>query len=372
MFTKTYWNFGTCLRKHLSRDSPLVAGFTYLKADAPMKNKVTRPTMEDVADKAGVSQMTVSRVMNSKGYISQDVRDRVTSAADEIGYVQNRLARGLRSEKTPLIAVVLPTLGNSVFNDVLSGITDALTDEGCRPVFGVTEYSQAKEDALVRDLLSWRPSGIILAGLEHSDVTRKAIAAADVRVAEIMDIDGMPMSVAIGLSQTAAGVATAKHMLAKGHRRFVYAGSHSGRDLRAAKRLEGFRQTLREAGATLLSEDISDKPSSMVEGRRMTFDILSRPDRPDAIYYSNDDLATGGMMHCLSEGIQMPDDIALAGFNGLPFLDALPVRLTTIETPRYEMGKQAGLLIAQPSDNHSESSVRAVDLGFKLSAGQTC
>lgn len=337
-----------------------------------MNNKVTRPTMDDVADKAGVSQMTVSRVMNGKGYISKEVRDRVKSAAEEIGYVQNRLARGLRSEKTPLIAVVLPTLGNSVFNDVLSGITDALTDQGCRPVFGVTEYSQEKEDALVRDLLSWRPSGIILAGLEHSDVTRKAIAAAGVRVAEIMDIDGTPISVAIGLSQTAAGVATAKHMLAMGHRRFVYAGSHSGQDLRAGKRLEGFRQTLREAGATLLSQDISDKPSSMMEGRRMTSDILARPVKPDAIYYSNDDLATGGIMHCLSEGIRMPDDIALAGFNGLPFLDALPVRLTTIETPRYEMGRQAGEFISRPSDDRSESNARAVDLGFKLCEGQTC
>ena len=337
-----------------------------------MNNKVTRPTMDDVADKAGVSQMTVSRVMNGKGYISKEVRDRVKSAADEIGYVQNRLARGLRSEKTPLIAVVLPTLGNSVFNDVLSGITDALTDEGCRPVFGVTEYSQAKEDALVRDLLSWRPSGIILAGLEHSDVTRKAIAAADARVAEIMDIDDAPISVAIGLSQTAAGVATAKHMLAKGHRHFVYAGSQGGQDLRAGKRLEGFRQTLREAGAKLLSEDISDKPSSMMEGRRMTSDILARPVKPDAIYYSNDDLATGGIMHCLSESIRMPDDIALAGFNGLPFLDALPVRLTTIETPRYEMGRQAGKFISRPSEDHSESSARTIDLGFKLCEGQTC
>lgn len=331
-----------------------------------MTNKITRPTMDDVADQAGVSQMTVSRVINDKGYTSKEVRDRVTSAAKEIGYVQNRLARGLRSEKTPLIAVVLPTLGNSVFNEVLSGITDALTDDGCRPVFGVTEYSQDKEDALVRDLLSWRPSGIILAGLEHSDITRKAIDAAGVRVVEIMDIDGTPISVAIGLSQTDAGIATAKYMLAKGHRRFVYAGSHSGRDLRAGKRLEGFRQTLREAGATLLSEDVSANPSSMLEGRRMTSEILSRPDRPDAIYYSNDDLATGGIMHCLSEAIRMPDDIALAGFNGLPFLDALPVRLTTIETPRYEMGKQAGKFISLPSN------ARTVDLGFKLYEGQTC
>ncbi|WP_299740324.1 LacI family DNA-binding transcriptional regulator [uncultured Roseobacter sp.] len=337
-----------------------------------MKIRNNRPTMDDVAEKAGVSQMTVSRVMNGKGYISEEVRGRVRAAAAEIGYVQNRLARGLRSEKTPLVAVVLPTLGNSVFNDVLSGITDALTQAGCRPVFGVTEYSEEKEDELVRDLLSWRPSGIVLTGLEHSDVTRAAIAAAGVRVAEIMDIDGTPISMAFGMSQIAAGHATAKHMLAQGHRRFAYAGSHSGRDLRAGKRLEGFRRTLREAGATLLSENISPNPSSMMEGRRMTAEILSRPDKPEAIYYSNDDLATGGIMHCLSNDVRMPEDIALAGFNGLPFLEALPVGLTTVETPRYEMGKQAGQFLSMPGPDLANDTGKAIDLGFNLIAGQTC
>lgn len=334
--------------------------------------KTARPTMDDVAERAGVSQMTVSRVLNSKGYISEDVRSRVKSAAVEIGYVQNRLARGLRSEQTPLIAVALPTLGNAVFTDVLSGITDALTLQGLRPVFGVTEYSEEREGELVRDLLSWRPSGIVLAGLEHSDLTRRAIAASGVRVAEIMDIDGTPISVAFGLSQIAAGRETAKYMLAKGHRRFVYAGSHSGRDLRAAKRLEGFRQILREAGATLISEDISPEPSSMVGGRRMTADILARPDRPDAIYYSNDDLASGGIMHCLANRIRIPDDLALAGFNGLPFLDALPIQLTTIATPRYEIGQHAGQFLAAPDQNQSDTSPRLVDLGFELSLGHTC
>lgn len=335
--------------------------------------KTVRPTMDDVADRAGVSQMTVSRVMNGKGYISKEVRSRVETAAQEIGYVQNRLARSLRSEQTPLIAVVLPTLGNSVFTDVLSGITDALTQKGFRPVFGVTEYSEDKEEALVRDLLSWRPSGIVLAGLEHSQATRRAISASSVRVAEIMDIDGTPISVAFGMSQRAAGRETAKYMLANGHRRFVYAGSQDGRDLRAAKRLDGFRQVLREAGATLVSEHVSSEPSSMVEGRKMTSDILSRPDRPDAIYYSNDDLASGGIMHCLANGISIPDEIAVAGFNGLPFLDALPIQLTTIVTPRYEMGHRAGQFLADVNATSSDATKpHHIDLGFTLHEGETC
>ncbi|KZM50161.1 hypothetical protein OA90_11590 [Labrenzia sp. OB1] len=328
--------------------------------------------MDDVADRAGVSQMTVSRVMSGKGYISSKVRDQVHAAAAEIGYVQNRLARGLRSEQSSLIAVVLPTLGNTVFTEVLRGITDALSAQSLRPVFGLTEYSEDREYELVRDLLSWRPAGIVLAGLEHSDQTRRAIDASGVRVAEVMDIDGEPISTAFGLSQKAAGQVTAQHMLDKGHRRFVYAGSQSGADLRAGKRLEGFRQTVREAGGTIVSEIISSQPSSMVEGRRITAEILSGGDRPDAIYYSNDDLAAGGIMHCLAEGVRIPGDIAMAGFNGLPYLDALPIQLTTIQTPRYDIGFQAGKLLAMQGEDRSSTASQLVDLGFELSVGRTC
>jgi LacI family gluconate utilization system Gnt-I transcriptional repressor len=328
--------------------------------------------MDDVASRAGVSQMTVSRVMSGKGYISSKVRTQVQLAAAEIGYVHNSLARGLRSEQSSLIAVVLPTLGNTVFTEVLRGLTDALTVQSFRPVFGLTEYSEDREYELVRDLLSWRPSGIVLAGLEHSDPTRKAINASGVRVAEVMDIDGAPISAAFGLSQIAAGRITAQHMLDKGHRRFVYAGSQSGTDLRAGKRLDSFRQTVREAGATMISEIISTLPSSMVEGRRMTAEILSAADRPDAIYYSNDDLAAGGVMHCLAEGISIPHDIAMAGFNGLPYLDALPIQLTTIKTPRYDIGLQAGRFLASQDEAGAHAAPKLVDLGFELSVGQTC
>lgn len=334
--------------------------------------KAARPTMDDVAERAGVSQMTVSRVLSGKGYISSEVRDRVNLAASEIGYVQNRLARGLRSEQSSLIAVVLPTLGNTVFTEALSGITDALTAQGFRPVFGLTEYSEDREYELVRDLLSWRPSGIVLAGLEHSDQTRKAIDASGVGVAEIMDIDGEPISTAFGLSQKAAGQITAQHMLDRGHRRFIYVGSQSGADLRAGKRLEGFRQTVREAGGTMMSEIISTLPSSMIEGRRMTAEILSGTQRPDAIYYSNDDLAAGGIMHCLAEGVTIPDDIAMAGFNGLPYLDALPIQLTTIKTPRYDIGFRAGQFLAMQGEDRPSAAPQLVDLGFELSVGGTC
>lgn len=329
----------------------------------------SRPTMDDVAVEAGVSQMTVSRVMRGTGQTSAEVRNRVELAARKLGYVPNRLATSLRDETTPLIAVVLPTLGNRVFSEVLNGITATLSGRGLQPVFGVTEYSEDTEEELVRDLLSWRPQGIILPGLEHSQATRTAIRAAGVRVVEVMDIDGDPISVAFGLSQYAAGQATARHMLSKGYRRFGYIGSQGGRDLRAVKRINGFRDTVRAAGAHMVVEHVSDAPSSMIEGRRATAALLSSPDRPEALYFSNDDLAAGGIMHCLSAGLAMPADVALAGFNGLPFLEALPIRLTTVVTPRLEMGIRAARHLID--EDPTPGAPRGVDLGFRLIPGET-
>jgi len=329
--------------------------------------------MDDIAAEAGVSQMTVSRVMRGAGKTSAEVRERVTRAARKLGYVENRLASALREETTPLVAVVLPTLGNRVFSEVLTGLNETLADKLVQPVFGVSEYALEREEQIVRELLAWRPRGIVLPGLEHSEATRVAIRAAGVRVAEVMDLDGDPISAAFGISQIEAGRATARYMLERGYRCFGYVGSQGGRDLRAAKRQAGFREVIRAAGAQLVLEHVIAAPSSMVEGRRVTAEILARPDAPEALYYSNDDLAAGGMMHCLSEGIPIPQRLALAGFNGLSFLAALPIRLTTVETPRLEMGRRAALHVTETGAPEADAQLpRRVDLGFRLIRGESC
>ncbi|MEL6208052.1 MAG: LacI family DNA-binding transcriptional regulator, partial [Pseudomonadota bacterium] len=157
-----------------------------------------QPTMHDVARRAGVSQMTVSRVMRGAGYISKDVRTEVVKAARDIGYVHNRLAGGNASYDNPLVGVVVPTMQNRVFTEVLTGISETLNEGSLRPVFGVSEYSLEAEEDLVFDILSWRPMGLILPGLEHTTALRQIIARTGVRVAEIMDTDGDPISACFG------------------------------------------------------------------------------------------------------------------------------------------------------------------------------
>ncbi|MEM6825265.1 MAG: LacI family DNA-binding transcriptional regulator [Pseudomonadota bacterium] len=324
--------------------------------------------MHDVARVAGVSQMTVSRVMRGTGYISNDVRNGVMKAAREIGYVHNRLAGGNATYDNPIVGVVVPTMQNRVFTEVLSGINEALHESGLRPVFGVSEYSIDTEEDLVFDLLSWRPRGLILPGLEHSRSLRKIVAQTEVRVAEIMDIDGDPISACFGFSHVTAGAEMAQHLIERGYRTFAYIGSQGGLDVRATKRFEAFLKVILDAGARLVAKQSTEGASSMEVGRIITHDILNRPDPPRAIYYANDDLAAGGMMHCLSEGLDMPDDVALAGFNGLGFLSALPRLMTTTVTPRFDIGKAAALWLLQPEET---GNIRKIELPAKLRVGDT-
>lgn len=332
---------------------------------APDDTAPKRPTMQDVAARAGVSQMTVSRVMRKTGAVSDAVAAKVHGAAADLGYVHNRIAGGLAGAGSALVGVILPTLGNRVFTEVLAGVSEGLAASGARPLFGLTEYAPQDEAALIRDLLSWRPMGLIVTGLEHSPAARALLAGADIPVAEIMDIDGDPVSAAIGFSQAAAGADMARHLLGRGHRSFGYLGARLGADLRAAKRRAAFIDAVRAGGGRMVAEAIGEAPSSMLEGRALAARMWTDGPRPDAIYCANDDLAAGALMEFLSAGVNVPGQVALAGFNGLEFLAALPLQITTTRTPRHAIGARAAAHVA------GGGAAGALDLGFELIAGQT-
>jgi len=286
--------------------------------------------------------MTVSRVLRGKGYTSKAVTEKVLNAAEEIGYVRNKLAGSFAGQSTNLIGVIIPSLSNSDFTDELTGFADAIRDSGLQPAIGVSHYDQAREYQLVRDMLAWRPASIVLTGMEHDDRTRKLLTQNDVRTIEIIDVDGDPISKCVGLSHRVAAEEMASHLISRGHTRFGYVGSALQADLRALKRRTAFEAALMAKGFEVERIVTSPKPSSMLLGRQLTAEILQKNTSPIALYYSNDDLASGGLLECLARGVSIPDKVAIASFNGLDFLDAMPLQITTLKSPRYEIGQIAG------------------------------
>ncbi|OHV77341.1 LacI family transcriptional regulator [Rhizobium sp. LCM 4573] len=288
--------------------------------------------------------MTASRALRGASDVSKETRAKVLNAAERLSYVGNRLALSLSSQRTNLVAVVVPSMSNIVFPEVLAGISAALEGSGMQAVFGISDYDPAKEHAIIRDMLSWQPSAIIVTGLDQPGETARMLQSAAIPVIQIMDLDGTPVDFNVGLSHGRAGEDMARALLAAGRKRFGYIGSALDRDLRAGKRKVGFERVLRESGLGFVEQQQDSAFSSIALGKRLTSTMLATAPDLDCIYYSNDDMATGGLFACMELGIPTPENILIAGFNGLDLAQALPVRIATSRSPRRMIGETAGKL----------------------------
>ena len=301
----------------------------------------SRITLADVASVAGVSKMTVSRALRGATDVSKRNVEKVRQAAKDIGYVGNHLASSLSGQRSDLIGVVVPSMANIVFAEVLAGIAEGIEGSGMQPVFGVTDYDLDKEYDIIRSMLSWNPAGLIVTGLDQSIDATRLLKNANISVVQIMDVDGTPVDACVGFSHYSTGEAMADALIAMGRRRIGYIGCDLSRDTRAKKRLEGFKRALSRISLDLLVEEVHEGPSAIKAGRDLTALALAEKPDLDGIYYSNDDLAAGGAFHCIASGISVPDSVALAGFNGLDLVDSLPVEIMTSRTPRRKIGKTA-------------------------------
>lgn len=303
-------------------------------------------TLRDVSEASGVSEMTVSRVLRKRGDVSEPTRIRVLEAARRLGYVPNKIAGALASSRVNLVGVIIPSLSNLVFPEVMSGISERLEDTGLQPVVGVSNYLPDREEKVIYEMLSWRPSGLILAGLEHSDAARAMLEQAGIPIVEIMDIDGPVVDSAVGISHRRAGRQMAEAIIAAGYRRIAFLGTQMPNDHRARKRLQGFEEALGLAGLALVDREFYSGSSAMQKGREMTQAVLSRSPEVDFLYYSNDMIGAGGLLYCLAQGIDVPGRLGLAGFNGVDLLDGLPRRLATMDACRLEIGRRAADIVA--------------------------
>lgn len=330
-----------CVRSRGTVD-PAEAGDIEGEQSLDQKNRIT---LVEVAMAAGVSKMTASRALRGAGDVSRNNIDKVRQAARDMGYVGNHLASSLSGQRSSLIGVIVPSMANVVFAEVLAGIAGTIEGSGLQPVFGVTDYDLEKEYEVIRNMLSWNPAGLIVTGLDQSRDARRLLENARIPVVQIMDMDGVPVDACVGFSHQAAGAAMAEALVRKGRKRFGYVGCGLESDFRAKKRFGGFGEALSRAGLTFISTRISEGFSTVKGGRELTSQILDAHPDLDCVYYSNDDLAAGGAFHCISAGLSVPDELILAGFNGLEFVDSLPVSIATSLTPRREIGQAAARIV---------------------------
>ncbi|RSZ42504.1 MULTISPECIES: LacI family DNA-binding transcriptional regulator [unclassified Variovorax] len=337
--------------------------------DRPRSRSSSHVTLDDVARACGVSPITVSRALRGARNVAPELQARVQAAVDQLGYVPNVAARALASARSSHVAVLIPSLTNQLFVELLEAVQDALSPHGFQSLIGVTHYDPAQEEALLRSYLSQRPAGVLLTGFDRSAAAVQMLERSKAPCVYLMETSAEPGVHSVGFSQQDAGRAIVQHLLQRGRRRIAYAAGQL--DPRVMLRLEGYREALRAAGChDPALELLVPGPTSMALGGRQFEDLLARHPDVDAIFYCNDDLAQGGLLAALRTGVEVPKRVAIAGFNDLGGSDQMLPPLTTVRTPRQEIGERAAnmLLALMREETVAE---RTLDLGFELVVRQS-
>lgn len=322
-----------------------------------------RPTLTQVALQAGVSPITASRVLRGVATVAPELVTRVQEAAARLGYVTNPAARALASAQGHSVVVLVPSLSNHLFIEPLEAIHEVLHPRGLEVLIGNYHYDPAEEEKLIRNYLAYQPRGLLLTGFDRTDAARQLLAASGVPRVHMMELDPAGVTPSVGFSQHAAGAAAARHLLAAGRTRLGYVAAQL--DPRALARGEGFREVLREAGCYDPDLDVLDpQPSSVGLGARQFRDLLAQRPDVDGLFFCNDDLAQGALFEAQRLGIAIPERISVLGFNDLPGSAHTVPRLSSIQTPRAAVGRQAATLLLGLLDGRSQAT--CVDLGFEL------
>lgn len=306
--------------------------------------------------------MTVSRALNTPERVSPEVLARVTAAVRRSGYVPNRVAGGLASARSRLVAAVVPTLSGPVFLDTVQALTAALADAGYQLMLGQSGYTDSREDALLEAIIGRRPDGVVLTGILHSAEGRRRLLAANIPVVETWDLTPTPIDMLVGFSHERIGQAVAAFLHGRGRRRLAVV---AGDDDRARRRLAAFREAARGLGLADVEPVTVPAPTTLRSGRDALGQLLARPGGVDAVFCSSDLLALGVLTEARARGLNVPSRLAVVGFGDNEFVADLEPALTTVRIDGAAIGRQAARFVIDRAEGRTVAE-RIVDLGFSI------
>ncbi|MGY6703810.1 HTH-type transcriptional regulator GntR [Roseinatronobacter sp.] len=320
--------------------------------------------LSDVALHANVSVVTVSRALRQPELVSQDTRDKVADAVRTLGYVPNPAAQALASARSRLIGVVIPSLTNQIFAELLRGVMDGLEGTAYTPQFVNTRYKLTREEDLLRVFATQRPAGMIVAGIDQSAAARQLLLEMGCPVVQVMETTPDPVDMVVGCDQQDAGRAAVRHLIDQGYRRIGFLGARM--DPRAQRRLAGYNDIMSAHG---LSDDAlvitTPHPSAYSVGGQLMADLLASAPDADAVFCNNDDVALGALFECQRRGLRVPEQMGIVGFNDLDVVSCSVPTITSVRTRRYETGLTAVNMIMNQL-NGALLQDRIIDAGYDV------
>jgi LacI family transcriptional regulator, gluconate utilization system Gnt-I transcriptional repressor len=322
------------------------------------------PTLVDVARRAGVSTATISRALNTPQAVSAATRLHVQAAIEATGYVPNLLAGGLASNRSRLVAALVPAIATSLFNQTIESMALALASAGYLVVLGLTGYEDGGSAPTVNALLARRPDALILTRSPEDPKVRRRLRDSGVTIIETWDLPQRPLDIAIGFSHAQAGRALADFVLERGYRRplLITHGLARGR-----ARLLSFMMRFKELGLPAPACDICEALPFSIDGRERLGTFLDGGGKADVVLCSSDSLAQSVLMEALSRGLAVPQDLGVIGFGANEPVLATALPLTTVRIDGAEIGRRAAQVLLMRSQGKRPTR-RRIDVGFEILA----
>jgi len=297
------------------------------------------PTLHDVAKRAGVSPMTVSRVVNGTGSVSPERRARVEQALAETGYMPNTVARNLRAQRTDTIALVMPDMTNPFFTALAQGVETAAREAGISLLLANTDEREDEERRLVRMLLQRRADGLLIIPAGCGDDSIRLCRAHSVPVVVVdrrLETRGVDI---VRADSEGGSLQLGRLLVSLGHRRMAVLSGPASVPT-ALDRAAGFSRALADE-AGLPAPIVRHGAFSIDSGRDMTLSVMAQEPRPTALFAANNFIAIG-VLHGLEElGLRVPEDVAVVGFDDLPRAMVTFPFLTVAAQPASEMGRRS-------------------------------
>jgi len=298
-------------------------------------------TLKDIAREAGVSHSTVSRALHNNPMIPPKTAARIRKIADELGYVPNTVASGLRRTHSKVLGVLARRIDDAFLAEVLQGIEDILYAEGYGLFLATSHRDPEREKTIFRNMSERRVDGVIVCSTEVDEEHLRQLSEFGVPTVLINNQAATDMAHSVCHDDEGGGLALTRHLLELGHRRIAYLG-HSGTGRTTQERLQGYKQALKQAGLPFCPEHVAAGPNGTAEGGTIGMNkLLAVEVRPTAVVCFNDIMAIGAMHAVRQAGLTVPEDCSITGFDNIPLSQYVNPPLTTFHQPRYELGAEA-------------------------------
>ncbi|MFK7889514.1 MAG: LacI family DNA-binding transcriptional regulator [Granulosicoccus sp.] len=328
---------------------------------ANKSDKKQTVSLSQIAEAVGVSKMTVSRVIrNADGY-SEATREKVMREIERHGYQTIRLGANTgHVESSTVVGVCVPALSGYLMTQTLESLGNTLERFGFQMMLGCHNNQLAQEESWLKQLVAWRPAGVLLCSKYHSQKTTRMLREADLPVLEFWELNTSPIRLSVGFNEYDAGFEMSQHARFKGYENAALLLATQDSNAVSPARVKGFETGFQAGDGQVVHTEILNDQPSFYAGYYGTELLFNHGHSFDMIYYMNDDMAIGGLAWCQRKGIRVPEDVGIAGWGGHEAASILPLRLTTTQIPVIQIGKLSAEQLVRSLKGEETQNVSAV------------